>query len=120
MYRSYNRTMQLTLHILVNPTVPTSEEYTADAFNQQAMLFSRLFTEKGHIVYFYGTSQTPVKSSTYYPILVESDYEVVTGHLNCGNYLTTHQLSSEVSSEKDRLITLYVTRRLEKMLDTAT
>lgn len=42
------------LHIISNPKIPSSKQYSTDAYTQFAMKLSKMFTERNHHVYFYG------------------------------------------------------------------
>lgn len=81
-------------HCLVNSSVPCTDEYTGDAFNQLARRFAVMLALRGHTVYFYGnvpTSLPGFESSRIFPVLTMDDYENVKekfGSLNSGEYLS--------------------------------
>jgi glycosyltransferase involved in cell wall biosynthesis len=109
-----------TFHVLLNPLVPSSPIYTADAFNQLAMRWAELFASKGHKVYFYSTGRCQLKGVEILPILWEEDYakvESLVGSCNNGSYLCSTSRTPEVNKLVDELIEKYKTEA-DKVLST--
>jgi glycosyltransferase involved in cell wall biosynthesis len=82
--------MEFIFHCFVNPTVPCNYTNTADAFNQFAIKFAELMTNKGHNVLFYSNSTEKVVCSEFIQVLTEADYfelEMKTYSFNDGRYL---------------------------------
>lgn len=101
-------------HVLCNPLVPSKMEHTADAFNILAMKFSRIMTQNGHTVYFYGSGTNhEVTCTRYYAVTRNRQYkrlEGLIGSYNAGPYLSCHDARPQIERARDDLYTSYRSR----------
>ena len=100
------------LHVIANPIIPTDPNIITDAFNQKIFKFCNLFHNKGHKIYFYGSSHgfKFVKCTSYNIVIDDIEYKKIkesTNDFTMPQYFMPGFVGDFLKEERKRILDIF-------------